>query len=382
MRLKDISNQKFGKLTAIERVVKNNTTYWKCLCDCGAWTTVRMSDLTRTKRAGTKSCGCFSSPDLVGKKFGRLTVLNQTEKPNKKLTGSSFWWSCKCDCGKIIATNTNSLNRGHTLSCGCYNREKVSQANSHTNRDNSIKASAADCYQSYKTNNKNDSISFANFIKISQRPCFYCGVTGYNRFNKFLNREKYGFWASKFSKENGYFIYNGLDRVDNSKDHTIDNIVSCCKICNIFKLDRKLEEVNLHFDKLILRPKFATVSISTEIPNSEMGAKIKNKINNYKQKSKERKIQLSLTDSQIIVLIKSNCNYCDRPADLDQGKFNGIDRVNNEIHYTLDNCVSCCKYCNAAKNNLPINEFISWIEKIHNFKQTRLKNIEDFLKAK
>jgi hypothetical protein len=34
-------------------------------------------------------------------------------------------------------------------------------------------------------------------------------------------------WASQ-----GYFVYNGLDRVDNLKPHIEDNIVPCCHQCN------------------------------------------------------------------------------------------------------------------------------------------------------
>lgn len=57
---KDLSNQKFGSLTVIgvHHKAKNNTYYWKCLCDCGATINVRSSRLIKT----TKTCGsCYKT---------------------------------------------------------------------------------------------------------------------------------------------------------------------------------------------------------------------------------------------------------------------------------------------------------------------------------
>lgn len=38
------------------------------------------------------------------------------------------------------------------------------------------------------------------------------------------------------------FIYNGLDRVDNTKSHTKENCVPCCKYCNYAKRNLTIEE--------------------------------------------------------------------------------------------------------------------------------------------
>ena len=42
--------------------------------------------------------------------------------------------------------------------------------------------------------------------------------------------------------------------------------------------------------------------------------------------------------------------------------YNGIDRVDNKIGYTLKNCVTCCKYCNNAKKDNDVDEFKEWLE--------------------
>ena len=43
---------------------------------------------------------------------------------------------------------------------------------------------------------------------------------------------------------------------------------------------------------------------------------------------------------------------------------NGIDRINNDIGYTIENSLTCCKICNYAKNTMSMREFIAWLEKI------------------
>lgn len=51
--------------------------------------------------------------DLTGEKFGRLTAI-QYEK-----TGNSLKWICKCECGKTVKAYGYDLQRGRVKSCGC-----------------------------------------------------------------------------------------------------------------------------------------------------------------------------------------------------------------------------------------------------------------------
>jgi hypothetical protein len=56
--------------------------------------------------------------DLVGQKFGKLTVIKKVEHlPNS--TSRSAKWLCVCDCGKQISTISNSLRSGRAKTCGC-----------------------------------------------------------------------------------------------------------------------------------------------------------------------------------------------------------------------------------------------------------------------
>ena len=51
----DITGQKFNHLTAVE-IVSRKPLRWKCLCDCGNYTTVLSTNL---RSGNVKSCGCI-----------------------------------------------------------------------------------------------------------------------------------------------------------------------------------------------------------------------------------------------------------------------------------------------------------------------------------
>ena len=44
---------------------------------------------------------------------------------------------------------------------------------------------------------------------------------------------------------------------------------------------------------------------------------------------------------------------------------NGIDRIDSNIGYTSENTVSCCKYCNTAKNTMTQEQFKEWIVRVY-----------------
>jgi hypothetical protein len=70
--------------------------------------------------------------NLLGKPFGRLTVLRKMQKQELgwplRLEPNSFWF-CRCSCGTACVVRGCNLLRGMTRSCGCYKRECVEQMN-------------------------------------------------------------------------------------------------------------------------------------------------------------------------------------------------------------------------------------------------------------
>ena len=59
---------------------------------------------------------------IVGKRFGRLTVIEIAEKP-KEIKSRHTFWKCICDCGKNTVVASDKLKNGDTQSCGCLKIE-------------------------------------------------------------------------------------------------------------------------------------------------------------------------------------------------------------------------------------------------------------------
>lgn len=116
----DLTGKVFGKLTVINEVtnINKNGIYWHCKCECGNELDVLGSAL---KSGNTQSCGCSRknnftfSKNLIGLKFGKLTVIDKTEER----INDNIVWNCKCDCGNYKKVYTNLLTQGKVKSCGC-----------------------------------------------------------------------------------------------------------------------------------------------------------------------------------------------------------------------------------------------------------------------
>lgn len=130
---KDLTHQRFGRWTVLEKVItEKRGVYWKCHCDCGTEKIIRGTSLTS---GNSTSCGCFALEklrddrllNLVGQKFGRLTVISQVEDFVSPVNGKHrSRWKCLCECGNTAYVNGGDLTSGNTYSCGCYKREKTS----------------------------------------------------------------------------------------------------------------------------------------------------------------------------------------------------------------------------------------------------------------
>lgn len=59
--------------------------------------------------------------DLTGQRFGRLTVVERAGASKNR----EALWKCRCDCGNMVVVRSRSLRRGSTASCGCLGRETL-----------------------------------------------------------------------------------------------------------------------------------------------------------------------------------------------------------------------------------------------------------------
>jgi hypothetical protein len=107
-------------IVAVEDLPRTSTVMVRCKCPrCGEERPKRYAHITDS---GSTLCTyCKGVLDLVGQRYGRLTVV---EYAGKKPCGRTMW-KCFCDCGKetSVAGNCLRTKRKPTRSCGCYNDE-------------------------------------------------------------------------------------------------------------------------------------------------------------------------------------------------------------------------------------------------------------------
>ena len=59
--------------------------------------------------------------DITGQRFGRLTVLQRFGTSSQ----GTATWLCLCDCGKECVIEGAKMRKGNTRSCGCLHDEKA-----------------------------------------------------------------------------------------------------------------------------------------------------------------------------------------------------------------------------------------------------------------
>ena len=103
-------------------------------------------------------------------------------------------------------------------------------------------------------------------------------------------------------------------------------------------------------------------------------APLKSLYGNYKRRAEKKGKGFNLTLDEFSILIKDSCHYCGiEPNQIHSGAashrgsiiYNGIDRIDSKEGYVKDNVVTCCKRCNAAKNDMTYTEFVEWIKRVH-----------------
>lgn len=101
-------------------------------------------------------------------------------------------------------------------------------------------------------------------------------------------------------------------------------------------------------------------------------------LRDYQSNAKTRGHLWSLSPDEFFRLTVGDCHYCGAPpghtkavpprkSGIQNGAhytYNGIDRVDSSVGYTLSNCVSCCSICNLAKKDTPYDEFIAWVHRV------------------
>ena len=143
------------------------------------------------------------APNLIGKSFGRLTVIDRDENDEHRHSR----WVCLCSCGNIKTVAARHLRSGNTVSCGCYGKER--QLESITTH--------GDTY--------------------TRLYCIWNGIKARCKYPTHPNFERYGGrgisicpeWESSYEAFKQWALANGydesltIDRIDNNGNYEPDN---------------------------------------------------------------------------------------------------------------------------------------------------------------
>ena len=218
----DLTGKKFGRLTVIEQAKSAVTpkgcirTMWRCKCDCGN-EVIRSSQNLRN--VPTPSCGCLKSERTSERKLNNLIGQRFGRLVVlSRADGSKYTqWHCKCDCGNECDVLAGNLVKGHTTSCGCFREE---------NRPNLR-----------KTHGERNSRLYSVWCKMKDR-CYCVNNPSYPRYGgrgiTICDEWRNDFVAFRdWAYSNGYdetasYGESTFDRIDNSKGYSPDN----CRIVN------------------------------------------------------------------------------------------------------------------------------------------------------
>ena len=219
----NLTGKVFGRLT-VERWRNDATCSWICICSCGRQCSIRTGHLISGAQT---SCGClrtrkYSRLDLTGKVFGRLTA-----KVSLPMIGRGRYWDCLCKCGTHVTVSARELVILRTRSCGCLQRDTLRALRILPTGV----ASLNNLILVYRRHARARSLLWGLTKQQAQGlfdgKCSYCGIAPMQVLN---------------TPTNGNYIYNGIDRVDNSKGYEDGNVVSCCGTCNRAKMAMPLSD--------------------------------------------------------------------------------------------------------------------------------------------
>lgn len=158
-----------------------------------------------------------------GTQVGKWTIVEQAEDYISRKTGkknTKYW--CKCCCGYKATVLGTDLRRGKSGGCKSCTRTKGLGVSA---KNRLFRRYIKDAH----TRRYSFNLSKELFLELTQKNCYYCNTVP---SNKILRNE-----ASLRYRNNpdNTFIYNGIDRIDNSRGYETDNVVPCCDICNTAK---------------------------------------------------------------------------------------------------------------------------------------------------
>lgn len=156
---------------------KNRRARWLCHCDCGNEKIVSGKALRsgNTRSCGClqrELSSERSTIDLTGQRYGRLTVIEKVNSRRRQYAT----WLCKCDCGNEIIVLGHNLRSGNTKSCGCWRKEHARKLNILPEGVAAFNALISAMKRGAKNRGLRWGLTDKQVASLTKRPCYYCGA--------------------------------------------------------------------------------------------------------------------------------------------------------------------------------------------------------------
>ena len=170
----------------------------------------------------------FYDNKVVGNTFGKLLALEELQKTKK-----GRFFQCKCQCGDLRRVRGVDLRVGRIVECGrCVRTKSSIDRRGLKKGESGLNILYADYRRNAGERGLTWSLSREEVERLFRGACFYCSALPSNHVSTGKKRQLgVELW--------GDFIYNGIDRIDNTRGYYIGNTVSCCFQCNTAKMDMK-----------------------------------------------------------------------------------------------------------------------------------------------
>lgn len=165
----------------------------------------------------------LKAKDCIGKKFGRLTIIEDLGYCVKKGTKTKkHYVKCVCDCGKECIKDFNPLKEGRVVSCGCYNKENIQRKSKKYNE-----------YKVYKE------IVFVKFTNYNEY--FICDLDDWNKLKDFAWLKLNNGYAATNINGKFYLMHRlvmkcdddmQVDHIYHVKNGVVDNRKKNLRVCN------------------------------------------------------------------------------------------------------------------------------------------------------
>ena len=214
------------------------------------------------------------------------------------------------------------------------NPEKV--ATNNLNKINSVELQYGVYTRSARDKNLEFKLSLADFTLLTEQLCYYCGTI----------------------QERGF---NGIDRQNSEVGYVTDNCVSCCQMCNYMKASLSVDAFLGRVEHILTYNGRIQGRLFPEMfPDYNSCS-----YNRYTIRASKKNLDFALSQGEFDALKCQPCYLCGKQSNSQH--LNGVDRLDNNKGYTLDNVKSCCFGCNRIKRNYVLEDVFNKFMDIYSF---------------